>query len=87
MRLQYAHWAGLEDWSDFYWSPVARGLYQRHLAAMTGRVNTVTGVAYRDDPTIFAWDLMNEPRCNCFPPSINPGCAESAAPRLPARMR
>lgn len=27
------------------------------------RRNSLTGVEYRDDPTIFAWELINEPRC------------------------
>lgn len=31
-----------------------------------------TGRKYRDDPTIFGWDLINEPRCNCFPSKLPP---------------
>jgi len=27
------------------------------------RVNVFTGLVYRDDPTILAWELANEPRC------------------------
>ncbi len=32
--------------------------------------NTLNGRLYKDDPTIFAWDLINEPRCDCFPDKI-----------------
>ena len=47
---------------DFFSDPYARRLYKNHVAAVIGRVNTFTGVRYRDDPAIFGWNLMNEPR-------------------------
>jgi hypothetical protein len=36
--------------------------YKAYARFALDRVNTFTGIAYRDDPTIFAWELMNEPR-------------------------
>lgn len=35
--------------------------YQTLVRAVVTRTNSLTGVAFRDDPTIFAWELMNEP--------------------------
>jgi len=42
--------------------PHAFSLYKGYLKKMATRVNTFTGVMYKNDPTIFAWDLLNEPR-------------------------
>ncbi len=71
---QYLRWAGINDAADdnykfginnekaflFYTNPETRRLYREHLEKLVTRRNTVTGVLYRDDPTIFAWELMNE---------------------------
>ena len=71
---QYLRWAGINDAADdsykfginnekailFYTNPETRRLYREHLEKLATRVNTVTGVAYRDDPAIFGWELMNE---------------------------
>jgi len=34
--------------------------YQKWVKFVVERINPLTKVAYRDDPTIFAWELMNE---------------------------
>ena len=44
-------------------SPQLREWYKDWAATLIARVNTITGVAYRDEPAIFAWELANEPRC------------------------
>lgn len=44
----------------FYGSSAARALYRAHVERIVTRVNARTGVAYRDDETIFAWELANE---------------------------
>jgi len=49
--------------TDFYTDWHCREQYKAHVRAFVNRVNTITGIPYREDPTIFAWNLMNEPRC------------------------
>ncbi len=48
--------------SRFYKNKPAREAYWDHLRFIINRVNGYTNQAYRDDPTIMAWQLANEPR-------------------------
>jgi mannan endo-1,4-beta-mannosidase len=69
-REQYYH-------DDFYTDPQIRQWFKDWIETLLTRVNTYTGVAYKDDPTIMMWELGNEPRCrgsNVYPASPN-ACA------------
>ena len=41
------------------------------------RKNSISGVKYSEEPAIFAWELMNEPRCE----------SSSSAPILQVNIR
>lgn len=58
--LQYAEWAGGSGYDFFYTDEDAKDLYKAYAAMLLNRVNTVTGVTYKDDPTIMSWELANE---------------------------
>ncbi|CAN6446632.1 unnamed protein product [Victoria cruziana] len=67
-KKQYVAWARnqgqyLSSDDDFFRNSVVKGYYKNHVTRVLTRVNSITGVAYKDDPAIFAWELMNEPRC------------------------
>jgi len=71
-KAQYVQWArnagqNLNSDDDFFTNPTVKGYYKNHVKTVLTRVNSITGVAYKDDPTIFAWELMNEPRCQSDP--------------------
>lgn len=55
-------WFDLKKSTDFYTSDPAKAAYRSYVKYLLTRVNTYTGIAYNEDPTIMAWELMNEPR-------------------------
>ncbi len=52
----------MEFSARFYTHERANAAYRRFVAMLVSRTNTFTGLPYRDDPTIMAWQLANEPR-------------------------
>lgn len=56
---------------DFFTDTNAIQLYKDWVKTITSRNNSITGVTYGNDPTIFGWDLINEPRCD----STTDGCS------------
>ncbi|GGM48378.1 cellulase family glycosylhydrolase [Dactylosporangium sucinum] len=60
---QYVRWRGGTHHDQFYTDPVIRGWYRDWIAHVLNRTNSLTGVKYKDDPTVMAWELANEPRC------------------------
>lgn len=56
-------WNGfMQNSARFYAMPQAQAWYRDAIRAVIGRTNSVTGVAYVDDPTVMSWQLANEPR-------------------------
>jgi nicotinamidase-related amidase len=62
----YLRWRGLEppgcsllSMDPFWTDPVVIGDVETHIVAVLNHVNVYTHVAYKDDPTILGWDLLN----------------------------
>jgi mannan endo-1,4-beta-mannosidase len=65
----YAAWASKEDGvvhthDDFFHDARLRRWWKDYVVLLAARVNTFTGVAYRDEPAILAWEIGNELRCS-----------------------
>ena len=51
-----------KHYSLFYTDPKVKQYYKDWLNKIITRTNTITGQVYKNDPTILAWELANEPR-------------------------
>jgi len=63
---QYLKWFDLKYHHEFYTDAKAKAAFKNYAQHLIGRTNSVSKVAYKDDPTIFAWELGNEPRCRNY---------------------
>jgi mannan endo-1,4-beta-mannosidase len=75
---QYLNWSTGEkvidpdlsgDWrgfmaqsARFYADKEGNRMYRDYISALVNRENSLSGIRYRDDPTIMSWQLANEPR-------------------------
>lgn len=68
-KVQYVEWAqaaGINVGSSndsFFSDPTIKGYYKEYVKSILMRKNSISGVEYRNEPAIFAWELVNEPRC------------------------
>lgn len=64
--VQYSKWTGINNEGDhcdeFYSDPTCKQAYKDYIKYFLNRTNSLTGVKYKDDPTIMTWELANEPR-------------------------
>ena len=57
-----------DQWHDqFYTNEQIKQWYQDYVRHFISRTNTITGIPYAQDPTIMAWELINEPRTRSDP--------------------
>jgi mannan endo-1,4-beta-mannosidase len=71
---QYVTWASGSYHDDFYTNATIKTWYKAWISHLLNHVNSITGVAYKNDPTIMTWELANEPRCSgsgTYPASAN----------------
>lgn len=66
---QYVKWAeelgitGLKK-DDFYTNETLKGWYKDYINGLLNHTNPYTNRKLKDEPSVFAWELANEPRCN-----------------------
>ena len=76
---EYLLWKGERDFRKFFTDPAIIGEFEEHIAAVLNHKNLLTGIAYKDDPTILAWENCNV----CAIGVVLTGPGQSLGPYLP----
>ena len=55
----FTEWRGITDEQQFYTNATVIGDFEHYISHILNRVNSITGIAYKDDPTILGWETGN----------------------------
>lgn len=61
---EYLKDRGAASYKEFFTDPVVIARFEKHIAMLLNHRNSLTGVDYKDDPTILAWENCNA--CGIF---------------------
>jgi mannan endo-1,4-beta-mannosidase len=55
----FTEWRGIEDENQFYYNQTVISDFEQYISRILNRVNSYTGIAYKNDPTILGWETGN----------------------------
>lgn len=72
---EYVRWNGQKERKQFFTNPSIIASFEEHIRALLNHKNALTGVAYKDDSTILAWENCNVCGLSALGPEFasNPG--------------
>lgn len=59
-KHDFTNFLGISDENQFYFNTQVIKDFETYISTLLNHVNTYTGVAYKNDPTIMAWETGNE---------------------------
>ena len=67
---EYVLWKGQQDSKQFFTNPDIIAAFEDHIGALLNHKNAFTGIAYKDDSTILAWENCNVCGLSVFGPDF-----------------
>jgi mannan endo-1,4-beta-mannosidase len=59
-KHNFTDWRGLSDENQFYYNSLVMSDFKHYISVILNHVNIYNGIAYKNDPTILAWETGNE---------------------------
>lgn len=59
-KHNFTDWRGIRDEDQFYYDPQVMRDFETYISTLLNHINIYTHIAYKNDPTILAWETGNE---------------------------